>query len=208
MANSAIEQLIEILDSNLPRSVLFQKNVPVLAEAFHAGSMRQILQDALFGPNHEHYSLENCTPGKALYLPDHMINMQYKLTILDKTNNQTTTTLVNARLFQDVSSCKTYLENTLIPIAAQTNGRPEIKPFANPVAIVEHLKMALSVFPIDGMIPTLVEATDPHKIQRRYRANSSSKMCTSTWHTTGVLRVVSCAILLMACKLRHKPGIL
>jgi Phosphotransferase enzyme family len=164
MANSAIEQLIEILDSNLPRSILFQKNVPVLAEAFHADSMRQILQDALFRPNHEHYSIVSCTPGKALYLPDHMINMQYKLTILDKTNNQTTTTLVNARLFEDVSSCKAYLENTLLPIAARTNGRPEIKPFANPVAIVDHLKMALSVFPLDGMIPTLVEATDPHRI--------------------------------------------
>jgi thiamine kinase-like enzyme len=164
MANSAIEQLIEILDSNLPRSVLFQKNVPVLAEAFHADSMRQILQDALFGPNPKHYSIVSCSPGKALYLPDHMINMQYKLTILDKGNNQTISTLANARLFLDISSCKTYLDNTLIPIAARMNDRPEVKLFANPVAIVEHLKMALSVFPIDGMIPTLGEATDPHKI--------------------------------------------
>ncbi len=164
MANSLVEQLIETLDSNLPRSLLFQKNVPVLAEAFHAETMRQILQEALFGANHEHYSIVNCVPGKALYLPDHMINMQYKLTILDKANDQTTVTLVNARLFEDVSSCQRYLENTLGPIAARMNNRPEIKPFANPVRMVEHLKMALSVFPIDGMIPTLGEATDPHKI--------------------------------------------
>lgn len=164
MANPAIERLIEILDSNLPRSILFQKNVPVLAEAFHADSMRQILQDALLGPDNEHYSIVNCVPGKALYLPDHMINMQYQLTILDKTTDQTSTTLVNARLFEDVSSCKTYLENTLSPISARINDRSEVRPFVKPFAMVKHLKMALSVFPIDGLIPTLAEATDPHKI--------------------------------------------
>ena len=51
-----------------------------------------------------------------------------------------------------------------MPIAARMNNRPEIKPFARPVAIVEHLNMTLSVFPIDGLIPTLVDATDPNKI--------------------------------------------
>ena len=110
------------------------------------------------------YSIVECVPGKALYLLDHIINMQYKLKILDNANNQTITTLVNARLFQDLSGCKTYLDNTLMPIAARMDDRPEIKPFARPVAIVEHLNMTLSVFPIDGMIPTLVDATDPNKI--------------------------------------------
>ena len=164
MANPAVEKLIEILDSNLPRSILFQKNIPVLAEAFHVESMRQILQQALLGPNQERYSIVSCIPGKALYLPDHMINMQYKLTILDETAGQTSATLTNARLFEDVPSCKSYVDNTLGNIAARANNRPEIKLFASPVAMVEHLKMALSVFPIDGMIPTLVEATDPLKL--------------------------------------------
>ena len=50
MANPAVEKLIEILDSNLPRSILFQKNIPVLAEAFHVESMRQILQQAFWVP--------------------------------------------------------------------------------------------------------------------------------------------------------------
>ena len=181
MANPAVEKLIEILDSNLPRSILFQKNIPVLAEAFHVESMRQILQQALLGPNQERYSIVSCIPGKALYLPDHMINMQYKLTILDETAGQTSTTLTNARLFEDVPSCKSYVDNTLGNIAARANNRPEIKLFASPVAMVEHLKMALSVFPIDGMIPTLVEATDPlsspifsrKHCQRLYRVNLS-----------------------------------
>jgi hypothetical protein len=36
--------------------------------------------------------------------------------------------------------------------------------FAHPVAMLSDLKMALSVFPIDGLIPTLGDATDPRKI--------------------------------------------
>jgi thiamine kinase-like enzyme len=164
MASPAVEQLIAILDSNLPRSVLFQKNVPVLAQAFHAESMRQTLQDALLGSNNERYSVVSCVPGKALYLPDHLINMQYKLTVRDQVTGQTSTTLVNARLFEDISNCEAYVENTLSPIAARASERPEIQRFVHPVAIVAPLKMALSVFPIDGMIHTLVEASDPQTI--------------------------------------------
>ena len=166
MTSPSIERLIEILDSNLPRSILFQKNVPILSQAFHAENMRQILQDALLGSNPEPYSIVSCAPGKALYLPDHMINMQYKLTILDKANNEKISTLANARLFEDISGCEAYLQNILNPIAARIDARPELRPFANRVAIVKHLRMTLSVFPIDGMIPTLVEATDPHQIAR------------------------------------------
>lgn len=152
------------LDNDLPRSALLQKKAPALAEAFDAERMRATLQETLLGPAEAQYSIVDCIPGKALYLPDHIINMQYKLKILDNTDNQTISTLVNARLFQDLSGCKTYLDDQLMPIAARMDGRAEIKPFATPVAFVEHLNMTLSAFPIDGMIPTLVDATDPNKI--------------------------------------------
>jgi len=164
MANHSIEKLLESLDNDLPRSALFQKKVPALAEAFNADRMKPTLQEALVGPANGRYSLAECIPGKALYLPDHIINMQYKLKIQDNTDNQTVATLVNARLFQDLAECKTYLDETLVPIAARMNGRPEIRPFARPVAVVEHLRMTLSAFPIDGLIPTLIDATDPNKI--------------------------------------------
>ncbi len=164
MANPAIEKLIESLDNDLPRSALFQKKVPALAEAFDADQMKQILQGALLDPNDGHYSIVECIPGKALYLLDHIINMQYKMKILDNTNNETIAALVNARLFQDLSGCKTYLDKMLTPIAARMNDRPEIQPFARPVTIIEHLNMVLSAFPIDGLIPILVDATDPNKI--------------------------------------------
>jgi phosphotransferase family enzyme len=164
MASPAIEKLIESLDNDLPRSALIQEKLPALAAAFDAERMKPILQDVMIGSTDGHYSIVNCLPGKALYLPDRIINMQYKLTILDSLDNETLVTLVNARLFQDVSSCKAYLDQRLSPIAAQMKGRAEIKPFANPVAIIEKLNMTLAAFPIDGLIPTLVDATDPNKI--------------------------------------------
>ena len=88
--------------------------------------------------------------------------------------------------------------------------RPEIKPFAKPVAMVEHLNMTLSVFPIDGMIPTLVDATDPNKIAgilaetlpEAISGEFSSKMYVCFWRTMGVINVVFCAIPLMAFKLQ------
>jgi hypothetical protein len=164
MANPVIEKLIESLENDLPRSALFQEKVPALVQAFDAGRMLQTLQDTLLESSQGQYSILKCIPGKALYLPDHIINMQFKLTILDNASNETIATMVNARLFQDLAECKTYVDKILMPIAARMDGRPEIKPFARPVAIIEHLKMTLSAFPIDGLIPTLVDATSPQKI--------------------------------------------
>src|SRR6185503_12746507 len=164
MASQSIQKLIESLDNDLARSALLQKKAPALTKAFDAELMKPILQEALLGPAEDGYSIVKCVPGKALYLLDHTINMQFKLEILDHTNNETLATLVNARLFRDAAACKTFLEQALMPVAARMDGRPEIKPFARPVAIVEHLNMSLSVYPIDGLIPTLVDATDPGKV--------------------------------------------
>ena len=164
MANPAIEKLIESLENDLPRSALFQQKVPALAEAFDAERMKPVLQEVLIGSVDGPYSIVECVPGKALYLLDHTINMQYKLKILDSTTNETKDTLVNARLFPDAAACRAFLEETLIPVAARMDGRPEIEPFTRPVSTVEHLNMTVSVYPIDGLIPTLVDATNPGKV--------------------------------------------
>jgi len=164
MANQAVDKLVASLENDLPRSALLREKVPALAAAFDVERMKPTLQDVLIGPAADHYSITSCSPGKALYLLDHNINMQYKLTIQDNTEQQTINTLINARIFRDLSDCQTYLDQMLMPIAARMKDRQEIKPFANPVAIVEPLNMTLSAFPIDGMIPTLVDATDPTTI--------------------------------------------
>ena len=164
MANPELANLLASLDNDLPRSALFKKKVPALSEAFDAERMKQALQDVLFDENDGQYSIVKCGPGKALYLSDHIINMQFKLVIQDNANNETIETMVNARLFQELDTSKTYLEDILKPIALRMEGRPEIKPFARSVAMIEDLKMTLSVFPIDGMIPTLVDTTNPSTI--------------------------------------------
>jgi len=123
MANPAIEKLIESLDNDLPRSALFQKKIPALVEAFDADRMKPTLQEALLGPVEDRYSIAKCVPGKALYLLDHTINMQFKLEVLDNTNNETIDTLVNARLFRDAAACRAFLQEVLIPVAARMDGR-------------------------------------------------------------------------------------
>jgi len=164
MVSQSIRKLIESLDNDLPRSALLQKKVPALAEAFDAERMKTTLQETLLGPAEGPYAIVKCVPGKALYLLDHTINMQFKLEILDNTDNEAITTLVNARLFRDAGASLAFLQEALMPVAARMDGRPEIQPFARPVAIVEHLNMSLSVYPIDGLIPTLVDATDSSKV--------------------------------------------
>lgn len=164
MANPAIERIIESLDNDLPRSALFREKVPALAEAFDANRMTQTLHDSLLETSDGRYSILKTVPGKALFLPDYVVNMQFKLTILDRNSDETISTLVNARLFQDLSACQAYLEQTLVPIAARMDGRPETRPFARPVTIIEHLRMILSIFPIDGLIPTLVDTTNPKTV--------------------------------------------
>jgi hypothetical protein len=166
MASAAIEKLIESSDQDLLRSAFVQKKVPALAEAVDADRMRQTLQDTLLESGHGRYSIVNCMPVKMLCLPDDIVNMQYKLTIQDHPSNQTIETLINARLFPYLAECKTYVDQRVMPLSARTVERPELKPFARPVAIVEHLGMALSAFPIDGLIPTLVDVTDPDKMAR------------------------------------------
>jgi hypothetical protein len=164
MPSQAIQKLLEGIENDLARSALLREKVPALAEAFNAGRMKETLQETLVGPGDGRYSIVECVPGKALYLPDHTINMQYKLKILDNTTNETISTLINARLFPDAAACRAFLEESLEPVAARMEGRPEIQPFARPVAIVEALNMSLSAYPIDGLIPTLVDATNPEKV--------------------------------------------
>src|SRR5688500_20339102 len=103
MPSQSIQKLLEGLENDLPRSAQLQQKVPALAEAFDAGRMKTTLQEILLGSDNSQYSITECIPGKALYLLDHIINMQFKLKILDASNDETIATLVNARLFPDAA---------------------------------------------------------------------------------------------------------
>ncbi len=155
---------LDTLDYDLPGSPPFLKQLPALADAFDKEKMKILLQETLFLQANPIFRITNCIPGKALYLADHTCNLQYNLKLLNTITNKTMRTLVNARLFNDLVSCKAYYQKTLIPLSFGMSGRPEMKPFAKPVAIIEPLKMALSIFPLDGMLPSLISATDPRQL--------------------------------------------
>src|SRR5688500_14709945 len=141
MAHQSLKELIESLDNDLPRSAMYQKKVPALAEAFDAERMKTNLQEALVGPAEGRYSIVKCVPGKALYLLDHTINMQFKLEVLDNTNNETTATLVNARLFRDAAACRAFLHEVMITVDAWMDGLQAILPYASTVELIARHNM-------------------------------------------------------------------
>ena len=51
-----------------------------------------------------------------------------------------------------------------MPLAALMRGREEIALLTSPIALIEPLTMVVSVFPIDGELPTLVGATDRRRM--------------------------------------------
>ncbi|HJW89534.1 MAG TPA: ABC transporter transmembrane domain-containing protein [Anaerolineales bacterium] len=145
---------------DLPNSPSMLSRLPALNTAFDGDRMREILQPILFGNGDAPYAIESCRPGKALYLPENIVNMQFDLRVSGIGDGQNCTFLVNARLFPTLEECELYRAETLAPLSAQMRSRPEMAPFQEPVSVLEGLNMAISVFPIDGMLPTLIGATD------------------------------------------------
>jgi thiamine kinase-like enzyme len=135
--------------------------LPTLATAFDAELMKERLQAVLFNKVDPSYTIESCVPGKAIYLPENICSMRFDLKIRDAQTGNTLTPLINARIFPNLPDCEDYLDNHLRPLASRAVNRMELVPYTTPVGIFSDLNMAFSVFPIDGVIPTLLEATDP-----------------------------------------------
>jgi thiamine kinase-like enzyme len=68
-------------------------------------------------------------------------------------------------LFPNQLACALYMRDKLAPLVALTRGRPDLAPFATPAAMIEPLNMAVHVFPIDGELPALVQATDSDRMR-------------------------------------------
>jgi len=147
--------------NNLPHSPSLQSRLPALAIAFDADQMKERLQATLFKKVDPGFTIESCLPGKAIYLPENICSMRFDLEIRDQQSGQVLTALINARLFPNLPDCEAYLHDHLMPLAARARNRMELFPYANPISVLSDLNMAISVFPIDGVIPTLLEATDP-----------------------------------------------
>ncbi len=160
---------------DLLHSPTFQQKWPAVRTAFDAEAMRVRLQAALFatgaegadgpdGAGDADYAIVYCKPGKASYLNEGGCLLRYEVRIEHTATGETQASLLLARIFGSAGEAETYLATRLAPLVAKMAGRAEIAPFASPVALLEDLNMAVSVFPIDGELPMLIAATDPDRV--------------------------------------------
>lgn len=142
------------------RSDTMTQKPAILEQAFDRTLVKPLLQQAMISKN-SGYQLEDCLPSKAFPLAGNIWRMQYHLVIKNHNNEQVSSTIANAMIFPSLAQGNHYLKTRLRPLARQVRDRPELNPFIRLVSLVKPLQMVVSVFPIDGALPTLVGATDP-----------------------------------------------
>src|SRR5687767_10780937 len=125
--------------------------------------MRGYLQAALFGENPSH-TVDQCTPTRPLYVPGEYCLIRYRVRATNLASGDVVEPIVMGRVFADRSACTAYMSARLVPLAARMRNRPEMAAFAAPAAMIDALSMVVHVWPIDGELPTLVEATDPARM--------------------------------------------
>jgi ABC-type multidrug transport system fused ATPase/permease subunit/Ser/Thr protein kinase RdoA (MazF antagonist) len=146
---------------DLRRSAGMREELPELEIALDAAAMRDRLQKGLVGEGRNGWSIERCTPGKAMYLPGEGCSVRYDLLLRDGSNGKRTRALVGGRLFREPDAIDSFVGERIAPLADSVrDSRSEIAPFATPAAVLSALPMAVFAFPIDSELPTLVEATD------------------------------------------------
>jgi ABC-type multidrug transport system fused ATPase/permease subunit/Ser/Thr protein kinase RdoA (MazF antagonist) len=147
----------------LPAAALDPLRSPVIVQELPG--LRRALDPASAGPRLAEllvpgYELERCVPGKALYTPGEGCTVRYQLQLRESASGRRVNRLVGGRLFGDASDAAAYVNDHLERLAARAGRRRDLTPFARPVALVESLRLALHAFPLDGDLPSLLEATD------------------------------------------------
>lgn len=104
--------------------------------------------------------IETCRPAQATYVPGVGCLLRYEVEL----GHRILKPLVSIRIFGTEIDARRYAQDRLLPLAERALGRAELEPFASPVAVLPDLNAAVSVYPIDGELPTLVDATDPARI--------------------------------------------
>jgi hypothetical protein len=136
-----------------------ERELPAIRTAFDAEAMRGHLQAALLGPAGP-ATVRRCRPAQAIFLDGECCVVRYELDVQDGAG-RVRPALVTGRFYADPDRAAAYAAERLPPLADRVRGRPEVAPFAVPAARVDALGMVAQVFPVDGELPTLVEATDP-----------------------------------------------
>jgi hypothetical protein len=138
--------------------------LPGLPTAFDEEAMKGYVQAALFGTDRPSYTVERCTPTRPLYIPGECCIVRYRFQARNSTSGTVLEPIVMARVFPNQSTCAAYMSDKLAPLAARMRNRPEVAAFAAPAAMIDALNMVVHVWPVDGELPTLVDATDRRRM--------------------------------------------
>jgi Phosphotransferase enzyme family len=155
---------VDRLDLDILSSPVLERDFPGVARAFDEAAMQELLQTTLLGAAGATHRLERCVPGNATYIAGCCCALRYALELHDGDGRGPIHALVNGRVFPDARTCRSYLDERLGPLAEVMRGRTETTAFVQPVAMIGPLDMTVSVFPIDGELPSLVHATDPKRM--------------------------------------------
>jgi hypothetical protein len=143
---------------------VIKQELPGLTAAFDEQHMRVALQATLFEPNSVVRTIERCEIDQATYVPGECVILRYILSLKDGQTNQIHEALVSGHLFPNQTVCDAYINERLMPLVAAMTSRDEIAPFAVPVGGIADLHMAVHAWPLDGDLPSLMGATDPHRL--------------------------------------------
>jgi hypothetical protein len=143
--------------------------LPGFATALDEEAMKGYVQAALFGTDRPSYTVERCTPTRPLYIPGECCVLRYQFQARNSTSGTVLKPIVMGRVFPNQSTCAVYMSDKLAPLVARMRNRPEVAAFAAPAAMIEPLNMVVHVWPIDGELPTLVDATDRGQMVEIFR---------------------------------------
>jgi hypothetical protein len=155
---------IESHPSGLKVGLLPQEALPGLATAFDEEAMKGYVQAALFGTDGPSHTVERCTPTRPLYMPGESCLLRYGFRATNGGSGEVMEAIVTGRVFPNASTCAAYMSDKLAPLAVRMRGRPEVAAFAAPAAMIDALHMVVHVWPIDGELPTLVDASDRRRM--------------------------------------------
>lgn len=161
---TALPGLLEALDPvelNPLTNRAVARRYPALERAFATDAMTNALDDALAGGRG---CVAGCRPVAATYAHRDGCALRYEVEV-DAPGGERTRTVVNARLFASGADAVRHAGGRLATLARRVSEPARATPFPAQVACLKTLPMALSVFPVDGDLPTLVEATDPERVR-------------------------------------------
>jgi hypothetical protein len=172
-----------------------ERELPGIRTVFDAAAMRAHLQAALMGPRGA-ATVQGCKPAQAIFLDGDCCVVRYELDIAD-TTGRVRPALATGRVYADPVRAAAYAQERLEPLAGRVSGRQEVAAFTVPVAVIDELGMTVQVFPVDGELPTLVQATDP-----AVAAGVLGEMLASSGHADS--EVVACSVEPVHYNRRHR----